>query len=54
MPASARKIWEQLGMPGLISDVRTADLHWGKLQPGQRVGKVAGVFPRLDAKLRLR
>jgi methionyl-tRNA synthetase len=50
MPASARKIWEQLGMPGLIGDVRIADLHWGKLQPGQKVGKVAGVFPRLDAK----
>jgi methionyl-tRNA synthetase len=50
MPASARKIWEQLGMPGLISDVRIADLHWGKLQHGQKVGKVAGVFPRLDAK----
>jgi len=50
MPTSARKIWEQLGMPGLISDVRTADLHWGKLQAGQKVGKVAGVFPRLDAK----
>jgi methionyl-tRNA synthetase len=50
MPASAAKIWEQLGMPGPISEVRTADLHWGKLQAGQKVGKVAGVFPRLDAK----
>ena len=50
MPASARKIWEQLGMPGPISDVRIADLHWGKLKAGQKVGKVAGVFPRLDAK----
>jgi methionyl-tRNA synthetase len=50
MPDSARKIWEQLGMPGSISDVRVADLHWGKLQHGQKVGKVAGVFPRLDAK----
>jgi methionyl-tRNA synthetase len=50
MPASSRKIWEQLGMPGPIADVRVADLHWGKLQAGQKVGKVAGVFPRLDAK----
>lgn len=50
MPASARKIWEQLGMPGPISDIRIADLHWGKLKAGQKVGKVAGVFPRLDAK----
>jgi methionyl-tRNA synthetase len=50
MPASAGKIWEQLGMPGPISDVRVADLHWGKLAAGQKVGKVAGVFPRLDPK----
>ncbi len=50
MPAASRKIWEQLGMPGPIADVRVADLHWGKLQAGQKVGKVAGVFPRLDAK----
>jgi methionyl-tRNA synthetase len=51
MPASSRKIWEQLGMPGSIGDVRLSDLHWGKLAPGQKVGKVAGVFPRLDAKI---
>ena len=50
MPASARKIWEQLGMPEPIEDVTIADLHWGKLQAGQKIGKVAGVFPRLDAK----
>jgi len=50
MPSSSRKIWEQLGMHSPIEDVRTADLHWGKLQAGQKVGTVAGVFPRLDAK----
>jgi methionyl-tRNA synthetase len=38
-------------MPGSIGDVRLSDLHWGKLAPGQKVGKVAGVFPRLDAKI---
>src|SRR5260370_840169 len=50
MPDSARKIWEQLGMPEPIENIRIADLHWGKLRAGQRVGKVSGVFPRLDAK----
>jgi methionyl-tRNA synthetase len=50
MPASSRKIWEQLGMPEPIDEVRIADLHWGKLQASQKVGKVAGVFPRLDPK----
>lgn len=50
MPGAASKIWDQLGMPGAPGDVRVADLHWGKLQAGQKVGKVLAVFPRLDAK----
>ena len=31
-------------------EVGIADLHWGRLKPGQTVGTVSGVFPRLDAK----
>jgi methionyl-tRNA synthetase len=50
MPDSSRKIWEQLGMPSLIEDLRTADLHWGRLQGGQSIGTIIGVFPRLDPK----
>jgi len=50
MPASARKIWSQLGMPSPIGSVTVADLHWGRLPGGQKVGEVSGVFPRLDAK----
>jgi len=50
MPEAARKIWGQLGMSTPIDNVSVADLHWGKLPAGQKVGTVAGVFPRLDAK----
>jgi methionyl-tRNA synthetase len=50
MPESARNIWTQLGMPEPIEKITVADLHWGHLKPGQRVGAVSGVFPRLDAK----
>jgi methionyl-tRNA synthetase len=32
-----------------IESVTFADLHWGKLQAGQKIGSVAAVFPRLDA-----
>jgi methionyl-tRNA synthetase len=49
MPASAQNIWEQLGMPQPIENILVVDLHWGKLAAGQKVGKVLGVFPRLDA-----
>ncbi len=50
VPESAAKIWSQLGFKQPIEDVRTADLHWGRLQGGQSLGAVAGVFPRADAK----
>jgi len=50
MPDSSRKIWEQLGISAPIETLRTADLHWGKLQGGQSVGKISGVFPRLEAQ----
>ncbi len=49
MPNSARNIWIQLGMDAPIESVTFADLHWGKLQAGQKIGSVAAVFPRLDA-----
>ena len=48
MPESARKIWWQLGMQERIATLRTPDLHWGKLRPGQKVGRISAVFPRLD------
>jgi len=50
MPESTGKIWAQLGMTTPIENIGIADLHWGKLTAGQQVGKVSGVFPRLDAK----
>ena len=49
MPNSARNIWIQLGMKTPIESVTFADLHWGKLAAGQKIGSVAAVFPRLDA-----
>ncbi len=50
MPESAQKIWSQLGFKTHVDQVRTADLHWGHLPAGQKLGVVAGVFPRADAK----
>src|SRR6202049_3280239 len=50
MPESAARIWSQLGIPEPIESVRIADLHWGKLRAGHKVGTVSGVFPRLDVK----
>jgi methionyl-tRNA synthetase len=50
LPESTAKIWAQLGMPGPLESVRLQELTWGQLQPGQKIGEVAAVFPRIDAK----
>ncbi|MGI8742156.1 MAG: methionine--tRNA ligase [Bryobacteraceae bacterium] len=50
IPVSTAKIWQQLGMPAPIEELRVADLKWGRLKGGQKIGAVAGVFPRIDAK----
>ena len=51
LPESAAKIWAQLGMHDAASNrVRIDDLHWGQLQAGQKIGAIAGVFPRIDAE----
>jgi methionyl-tRNA synthetase len=50
IPQSAAKIWAQLGMTESIESVRLADLKWGQLPVGQKIGEVTGIFPRLDLK----
>ncbi|MGE5568373.1 MAG: methionine--tRNA ligase [Rhodospirillales bacterium] len=50
LPESTAKIWQQLGMPEPLESVRLQELKWGQLQPGQKVGEVAPVFPRIEAK----
>lgn len=50
IPASAKKIWDLLGMTRPLVDVRFEELSWGGLEPGQQVREVAPVYPRIDAK----
>jgi methionyl-tRNA synthetase len=51
IPETTAKIWDQLGMPVAIDQSRIADLHWGRLEAGQKVREVSAVYPRIDAKL---
>jgi methionyl-tRNA synthetase len=48
MPETTAKIWSQLGMPAPLGDLRLADLQWGRLQAGQKIGAIAAVYPRLE------
>ncbi len=50
LPESTAKIWEQLGMPEPLENLKLENLAWGELKAGQSVGQVAPVFPRVDAK----
>jgi methionyl-tRNA synthetase len=50
LPESTRKIWSQLGMPEPIESVRFESLAWGGLNPGQKIGEISGVFPRIELK----
>jgi methionyl-tRNA synthetase len=47
MPEATAKIWSQIGL-GDITKVSLADLRWGQLQLGTKLGKVEPVFPRAD------
>ncbi len=49
LPESAGKIWDQLGLDGLIEDSRLADLEWGTVLAGRTVRPGDALFPRLDA-----
>ncbi len=50
LPQSTPKIWAQLGMTGPLESARIDQLAWGQLPAGQKIGEVAGVFPRIEAK----
>jgi len=47
IPDATTNIWAQLGL-GDIAKSSLADLRWGQLKLGTKVGKVEPVFPRAD------
>ncbi len=50
LPDGTAKILRQLGIDKPGSDYRIADLNWGGLQAGTRIGQVEPVYPRLTRK----
>jgi methionyl-tRNA synthetase len=50
LPHSTQSIWQQLGFTQRISSIQSDALQWGGLKAGQKIGEIAPVFPRLDAK----
>ncbi|HLH04744.1 MAG TPA: methionine--tRNA ligase [Bryobacteraceae bacterium] len=51
LPASTQAIWKQLGYAEPLEAAQWKEvLAWGGLQPGQQIGAISAVFPRVDAK----
>jgi len=50
VPDATQRIWEQLGQPGRLPDVRIDQLQLGGLKPGTKIGKPEAVYPRVDKK----
>ena len=48
MPEASRTIWSQLGLEGSPAAINPAELKWGELKGGAKIGEVQPVFPRLD------
>ena len=50
LPESTANIWAQLGMTSSLENFEIAKLDWGQLPAGQKIGMIAPVFPRIEAK----
>jgi methionyl-tRNA synthetase len=50
MPASAERIWDQLGMEGPLEQFRLRELAWGQLPAGQAVKTPEALFPRIEPR----
>jgi methionyl-tRNA synthetase len=54
VPASAAKVWAQLGLGDIEEAARNDELknlEWGGLKPGTKLGPLAPIFPRADKSL---
>ena len=50
LPASCKRVWEQLGMKSSLTSQRIDQIKWGGLTVGVNLGEITPIFPRLDKK----
>ena len=48
MPNATAQMWVQMGQNTLLGEQQIDCLDWGQLSPGTVLGRVVGVFPRLE------
>ncbi len=50
MPDASKNIYSQIGLSEDIAALDPANLKWGGLAAGTKIGETVGVFPRIDKK----
>ncbi len=50
MPEASKNIYSQIGLSEDIATLDPANLKWGELAAGTKIGETVGVFPRIDKK----
>jgi methionyl-tRNA synthetase len=48
MPAASQDIYSQIGLTDKVHTIDPANLKWGELEAGTKIGETEGVFPRID------
>ena len=48
VPEATKSIYSQIGLSDDIAKVDPANLNWGDLPAGTKIGETVGVFPRID------
>ncbi|MBC7898567.1 MAG: methionine--tRNA ligase [Saprospiraceae bacterium] len=48
MPDATKKIYSQIGLSENIAAIDPANLKWGELNAGTKIGETEAVFPRID------
>jgi len=48
MPEATKNIYGQIGLSDDIAFIDPAELKWGELATGTKIGETVGVFPRID------
>jgi methionyl-tRNA synthetase len=48
LPKSAQKIWQQIGLPGMVSENQWSEISKIAVNPSHNLGDIAPVFARIE------
>jgi methionyl-tRNA synthetase len=54
IPDGTQRVWEQLGQKKQLGEYDLAQLSWGQLSAGTRIGKLEAIYPRAEKEVAIR